>query len=223
MARLQESEYRSLDLAEAVEYVRRGAPFPDRSVVITFDDGYQTVYEKAFPVLQRHGMSATVFLTVGGKGKATNSGDRLPSLEGRPMLSWGEIRELQRHGIVFGAHTCTHPDLTRLGADQVEEEVRDSKAVIEDALGLPVTCFAYPFGRYDRTSREAARRYFDSACSDRLGQITAGSDVYALERVESYYLRTERLFALTVSRLFPWYLEARRLPREARRAVRDLL
>jgi peptidoglycan/xylan/chitin deacetylase (PgdA/CDA1 family) len=223
MAKLQEGGYRTLGLPEAVDYVRRGGPFPDHSVAITFDDGYQTVYEKAFPVLQRHGMSATVFLTVGAKRKATtNSAERLPSLEGLPMLSWGEIREMQRQGIVFGAHTCTHPDLTRLPPGQVEAEVRDSKAIIEDALGVPVTCFAYPYGRYDNRTREIVRRYFASACSDRLGLITAGSDLYALERVETYYVRTERLFALAVSRLFPWYLRARRIPRQARRAVRDL-
>ena len=73
MARLHESGYRTLSLLAAVDCLRRGVSFPDRALVITFDDGYQTVYDEAFPVLQRYGMPATVFLTVGEKG-ATKSG-----------------------------------------------------------------------------------------------------------------------------------------------------
>lgn len=64
MARLHDSGYRTLSLLEAVDRLRRGAPFPNRPFVITFDDGYQSVYAEAFPVLQRYGMSATVFLSV---------------------------------------------------------------------------------------------------------------------------------------------------------------
>ena len=71
MAKLHESGFRALSLLEAVDDLRRGNPFPKRSFVITFDDGYQSVYDQAFPVLQRHGMSATVFLTVGDRGTTT--------------------------------------------------------------------------------------------------------------------------------------------------------
>jgi peptidoglycan/xylan/chitin deacetylase (PgdA/CDA1 family) len=217
IARLHESGYRTLSLLEAVDCLRRRATFPNRSFVITFDDGYQSVYEEAVPVLQCYGMSATVFLTV-GENKTAKTQECLPSLEGRSMLSWHEIREMQRAGITFGAHTLTHPDLTRLPLERLRAEVCDSKAVIEDALGASIDCFAYPFGRYDHRSYELALQHFSCACSDKLGLITAGSDPYTLERVDSYYLRTERLFALTVSKLLPWYIQARSIPRRVRRA-----
>jgi peptidoglycan/xylan/chitin deacetylase (PgdA/CDA1 family) len=222
MGRLHESGYQTLSLLEAVGYLRRGGPLPDRSFVITFDDGYQSVYEEAFPVLQRHGMSAIVFLTVGEKGTA-GLGDRLPSLGGRSMLSWPQIREMHRGGIAFGAHTLTHPDLTRLPSDQVEAEVCRSKAIIEDTLSAPVACFAYPYGRYDQRGREIIRQHFVCACTDELGFMTPESDLYALERVDAYYLRTDRLFAVMLTRLFPWYVLARSLPRRVRRAVRGVL
>ena len=218
LARLHKRGYRTLSLLEAVECLRRNKPFPDRAFVITFDDGYQTVYEEAFPVLQRYGMSATVFLTVGARGTAKPA-DRLPVLSGRAMLSWGEIWEMRRGGIEFGAHTLTHPDLTRVPFDQVEAEVHDSKVILEDTLGAPVASFAYPYGRYDDRSRELARQHFTCACSDQLGLLTAASDPYALERVDAYYLRTDRLFNVMVTRLFPWYIRARSIPRRIRRAV----
>ncbi len=218
MASLHESKYRTLSLLEAVDYLRRGKPFPTRSFAITFDDGYQNVYEVAFPVLQRYGMSATVFLTVGEKRTAMTAG-RLPSLEGRSMLSWREIWEMQRWGIDFGAHTLTHPDLTRLPFDRIKAEVCGSKAIIEDALSVPVVCFAYPFGCYDDQSREIVRQHFSCVCSDKLGLVTRDSDLYALERVDTYYLRTDRLFDVMLTKQFPWYIWARNVPRQLRRAI----
>ena len=218
MAKLFESGYRTLSLLETVDCLHRDTPFPDRSLVITFDDGFQSVYGKAFPVLQRYGMSATVFLTVGEKA-VVKAADRLPSLDMRPMLSWGEIREMQQNGIAFGAHTLTHPDLIHLPTERIEAEVGKSKAIIEDALGTPVACFAYPDGRFDYRSREIVRQYFACACSDKLGLVTAGSHPYALERVDSYYLRTNRLFDVMLTGLFPSYVLARGIPRQLWRTL----
>jgi peptidoglycan/xylan/chitin deacetylase (PgdA/CDA1 family) len=218
MTVLREHGYRTIGLADLVDRLTHGGGFPDRSFVLTFDDGYQSVYEHARPLLESFGWTATVFLTVGDASGGKSSG-RLPRLSGRPMLSWREIEDLQRVGVTFGAHTLTHPDLTRLPASRVETEVARSKAVIEERLGTAVTAFAYPFGRYDATTREVVRRHFDCACSDRLGIVQPGSDLHALERVDAHYLRDERLFATIPTRWFPLYIRARAAPRRLRRAV----
>jgi peptidoglycan/xylan/chitin deacetylase (PgdA/CDA1 family) len=218
MAKLFESGYQTLSLSETVDYLNHGASFPDCSLVITFDDGFQSVYEEAFSVLQRYGMSATVFLTVGEKA-SVKPADRLPSWESRSMLSWREIKEMQRNGITFGAHTLTHPDLTRLPMERIEAEVGKSKAIIEDALSAPVTCFAYPYGRFDHRVREIVRQNFACACTDELGVVTAGNDPYVLKRVDSYYLRTNRLFGVMLNPLFPWYVRARSIPRQIWRTL----
>jgi peptidoglycan/xylan/chitin deacetylase (PgdA/CDA1 family) len=220
MARLRRGGYRTLSVPDVVDCLHRGMPFPDHSMVITFDDGYQSVYEEAFPTLQRYGMSATVFLTVGQKGPV-NPTDRLPSLQGRPMLSWSEIQEMQRSRIEFGAHTLTHPDLTRLSNQEIEVEICESKAIIEDALGTAVTSFAYPYGRYEARSYDVVRRQFLAACSDKLGLVTATSDAYALDRVDAYYLRTTPLFDIMFTGLFPWYVWGRSIPRQIRRTIQQ--
>ncbi|MEX0802270.1 MAG: polysaccharide deacetylase family protein [Candidatus Binatia bacterium] len=219
ISRLHGAGYRTLSLLELVDCIRRGVSFPERSLALTFDDGYQSVYDHAFPILQRYGFSATVFLTV-GKMREKTAAERLPSMEGRSMLSWREIKEMQRWGIAFGAHTLTHPDLTRLRVDQLEAEVVSGKDVIEDALGAQVNSFAYPFGRYDQQCREIVSRHFVCACSDRLGLLRAGSDPYAMERVDSYYLRSEKLFAAIPTKFFPLYIHARAVPRQLRRTVK---
>lgn len=230
LARLHDAGFRTLSLEEVPARLRDNAglgsqpgahtspPFPDKAFVITFDDGSQTIYTHAFPILQRYGFTATVFLTVGDQLLATAQA-RLPSRQGRPMLSWAEIREMQRHGIAFGAHTLTHPNLTRIPPDRAEVEIVASQAVIADALGVAVPTFAYPYGYYNEHTRDIVRRHFACACSVRLGLVGAASDLYTLERIDTYYLRTERLFGWMRSPRFPWYVRARAIPRHIRRAL----
>ncbi len=217
IAKLKNLGYRTLSLVDAVDALRRAEGFPERSCVITFDDGYHTVYANAFSVLGRHQMTATVFLTV-GDGKT----EHLPSLNGRAMLSWNEIREMQRCGIDFGAHTLTHPDLTTLPINRVEIEMHRSKEIIEQALGTHIATFAYPYGRFDARSCAIAQKYFACAVSDRLGLVNQCSDVYAVERVETYYLRHERFFEMMPTRWFEVYILARRIPRNLRRKAVSL-
>ena len=220
MARLYERGYRTLSLREVPDVLKQGALFPERCFGITFDDGHRSVYTKAFSVLQDYGMSATVFLTV-GESTIIRSTDCLPSLNGRSMLSWAEIHEMKRWGIEFGAHTCTHQDLTRISIDRMKKEIYVSKMIIEDALGESIPCFAYPYGRYNRPIRDIVQKYFLCACSDKLGLINKTSDLYALERVDAYYLRTERLFQIMSTGIFPWYILARSILRRIRRGIQS--
>jgi peptidoglycan/xylan/chitin deacetylase (PgdA/CDA1 family) len=214
LARLHDAGYRTLPLIDAVEHLRRGWPLPERSFVITFDDGFRSVYEHALPVLCRFGMCATLFLIAGScEGRAN-------TWLGRPMLNWSQVRELYAGGVSIGAHTVSHPDLRRLPLARAAAEMSESKALIEDVLGAPVTSFAYPDGYYDIRVQRLVREYFSCACSDQLGLATPASDPYALERVDTYYLRSESLFSLTLGRSFPWYVRARSIPRTVRVAFR---
>jgi peptidoglycan/xylan/chitin deacetylase (PgdA/CDA1 family) len=165
-------------------------------------------------------MSATVFVTTGERGTMARAG-RLPLLNERSLLNWHEIREMYKWGIDFGAHTLTHADLTCLSFDRAKAEICESKAILEDALGASVTCFAYPYGRYNPETRSIVQQHFACACSDKLGHVSKASDVYALERVDAYYLRTDRLFSLMLTKLFPLYIHALSIPRWARRAFQS--
>ncbi len=216
--KLYQSGYRTLRLTDAADFIRSRVPFPDRFFVLTFDDGYASVYQEAFPVLNRYGMSATVFLTVGDEQLSRKGRDRLPSLGGRLMLSWGEIKEMQRAGFEFGAHTLSHADLTRLTSeDQLKREICESKDIVSETLGIPVNTFAYPYGRYNDHVRDIVRQHFVCACSDKLGTVSRKSDIYALERVEMYYFRSNTRFNIIGTALFPWYMRAVNIPRRFRR------
>lgn len=216
LANLHTQGYRTVSLDEAARCWQSGQGFPAKSFAITFDDGYESVYTDAFPALQEFAMTATVFLPV-GEERIDDLDRRLPMLEGRAMLSWRRIQDLHRYGISFGAHTVNHADLTRLPADGVKREVLPSKQRIEDMLGSAVSSFAYPFGRYDRASRDLVAQHFACACSDALGFFNRRSDLYAIERVDAYYLRSASLFDLMPTAWFPSYVRVRALPRRLRR------
>jgi peptidoglycan/xylan/chitin deacetylase (PgdA/CDA1 family) len=222
MALLAENDYRTMPLLEVVGRLRRGQPFPPRSFVLTFDDGFRSVYQQAFPVLQHLGFAATVFLLTGDRAPR-HAQERLPTYEGQAMLSWQEIREMHSCGIDFGAHTCTHRNLPGLAAGDIKREMAQPKAIIEDMLGEPVQSFAYPNGKYDARSREIAAQLFACACADTLALVTSNSDAYALERIDSYYLRPDGLFDLILSSWFPWYVRARRFTRGTKRALQSAL
>lgn len=222
LRKLVENGYRTISLLEAANCLQTKKSFPEKSFVITFDDGYETVYKEAFPVLKDYAMSATIFLAVGANGNHQDE-EKLPSIEGRSMLSWREIKEMKRWGIEFGAHTLTHPDLTRLPRDRMEMEICESKKIIENTLRTPIFCFAYPYGRYNDRVRELVQQHFVCATSDRLGFISPNSNLYTLERVDAYYFRTDPLFHLILTRWFFGYIWACGIPRWIRRTAVNIL
>lgn len=211
----------TVDLAASVAAMRRGIPPPAGSFALTFDDGYRSVYEEAFPVLQELEMRATLFVITGERAPA-GPAERLPSWRSRPMLSWAELAEMQRAGMGIGAHTRTHPDLTRLPPERLQAEMAGSRRLLEDALGVPVPAFAYPFGRLDRRSHAVAREHFACACSDLPGVADPGSDPWALERIDARLALGRWRLAVTTSRLLPAYARAWGLARRLRRAVAGL-
>ena len=117
--------YNVLTLDEFVEGVKSGKEFPRNSVVITFDDGFADFYTTAYPVLERYGFSATVFLPAGMIGRKVN---------GLPCMNWDHIRELADKGISFGSHSMTHPKLVDLDPDELNAEIGDSKDTIVDGI-----------------------------------------------------------------------------------------
>lgn len=214
MKYLAQSGYQSLSLSEATVFIRERKPFPEKAFVMTFDDGYQNNYTVAFPAMKEFGFKATVFLISAYCGKSWSGG--VYSLEARPMLSWSEIKEMHRYGVEFGAHTSTHPDLTRIPIDQAEREMAGSKTAIQDRLGAQVQSFAYPFGRLNAKVQEIARGQFSAACSTRLGKIEVADDPFSLKRIDMYYLSDFAVFSKLATTRLAWYLAFRQVLRDVK-------
>ena len=128
---------------------------PEKRILITFDDGYDDLYDRFLPLAIEHNLTAVIFLVADHIG-GSNIFDQKTGLRARKLLTWSQIREMQKYGIEFGSHTLSHPNLPDVSDEQLRREVRDSKHRLEDALGTEVTSFAYPYGGVDRRVRSAA-------------------------------------------------------------------
>jgi peptidoglycan/xylan/chitin deacetylase (PgdA/CDA1 family)/GT2 family glycosyltransferase len=123
----------------------RSATLPARPVVLTFDDAYADFYDTAFPLLQRHGFPATLYVPtayVGGAcGWLRREGETM-----RPMATWSQLAEISAAGIECGGHSHNHVQMDAIPPAAVESEIRRCKSLLEDHLGQEVLSFAYPHG-----------------------------------------------------------------------------
>jgi hypothetical protein len=127
------------------------------------------------------------------------------SLEKR-MLSWDQVRDMQKGGISFGAHTMTHPVVSRLPESDLDWELRESKRIVEERLQSEVKHFAFPFGKSDECGDAAVARLkqlgYRSASTTTEGINDSWTDPFQLRRVSFCEERLLASFALKLSHLF---------------------
>jgi peptidoglycan/xylan/chitin deacetylase (PgdA/CDA1 family) len=144
---LRQAGYQSVSQRELLMATAGRKPLPGSRVMLTFDDGYLDFLTDAWPLLQRYGFGATVFLVTDRVGESNVWDAELG--ETIPLLEWDQIRELAAQGVEFGSHTCTHPFLGALSPEEVVEEGARSRWILQEELGEPVWAVAYPYGNTD--------------------------------------------------------------------------
>lgn len=169
--------------------------FPEKSVAITFDDGYMDNYENALPVLKEFNYPATIFIVSGLVGK-TNKWMMSENYPERPLMGWREIEEVKKNGITIGSHTMNHPRLSHLKFHDAKKEVEDSKRYLEDRLGVAIDHFAYPYGDMNESIIDMVREAgYKTACSTRSGFNSENVNLFQLRRIEIYGTDSLRQFA----------------------------
>lgn len=203
-------------LDDVVTALVNRAPLPQRTVVLTFDDGYRDFYTSAAPVLRRLKLPATVFQPTGLRDAANCALTNRWQPEA-PLLDWTQIAELARDGFHFGAHSITHASLTDLQHEQANHEITGSKLELQQRTGQKVDFFAYPYGRWNRAVRDLVRRQYRAAVSTGAGVVQPDSDPFALPRVDAHYLRRPASLRIIFTSRFLAYVATRRLIRRMRR------
>lgn len=144
---LREQEYRSIGIEEWQRARETRRPISGRAVVLSFDDGYLDFLTCAWPLLRRYDFTALVFLVaaeIGGWNRWDHdSGARAD------LLTWPQIRKLQREGAQFGSHSFTHPLLSTISPAEIVREAARSRTILERGLEASVRTFAYPHGDED--------------------------------------------------------------------------
>jgi peptidoglycan/xylan/chitin deacetylase (PgdA/CDA1 family) len=143
-----------VDLDTAIR--RWGETEADRLVVLTFDDGYEDTYTRAFPLLRERDFPFTLYL-------ATEMVERR-LFDDVPTLTWNQIAEMAASGLMtLGAHTHTHRDLRGTGYDETRFELEISNHIIEQRTGIVPRHFAYPWGFWSERAHRVVKEIYETA------------------------------------------------------------
>ena len=133
-------------LGKIVQHLQDGKPLPDRTVALTVDDAYLSVYDEAWPRLKARGFPFTLFV-------ATDPIDR----KNRGYMNWDQLRELQAAGVEIGSQTASHPHMHLIDVKDSISEISRSNQRFLDELGMRPDLFAYPYGEYNLAVIDAVK------------------------------------------------------------------
>jgi peptidoglycan/xylan/chitin deacetylase (PgdA/CDA1 family) len=168
---LQQQGYTAISLTEMADAFSGGKKLPPKPIVISFDDGYADNLLTALPILEKYGMKATVFVIAGSVGQPN-------------YVTWDQAVEMLRRGVEIGSHTISHVILSQATDAQKQEEILQSKVVLEGQLGTPVQFLAYPFGQFDASLFPLLQQAgYRGACTGIAGLNFTGDPPYRWKRV----------------------------------------
>lgn len=166
---------------------------PRNPIIITFDDGYASVFENAFPILQEFGFTAVVFVVTGYIGKWNEWDVNLGGIRSR-HLNASQIKKLSESGIEIGTHGTSHYAFTYMTQQKLENELYESKKTIEKIIKRRVVSLAYPFGiQNQKIQQNVEEAGYTFACVNLNGH-NGTNNPYCLKRYPVY--RTDSIFAL---------------------------
>jgi peptidoglycan/xylan/chitin deacetylase (PgdA/CDA1 family) len=129
---------RAVSMDQVQRFLKGEISLPAGAVLVTIDDGYQSVHDVALPILKKYKIPAVVFVTVSAIDHH-NEGDA------EPHLTWGQVKALTSQ-LTVASHGWTHRSLGKISVEEMRQEATRSREMLEQKLGIPVTAFAYPFG-----------------------------------------------------------------------------
>jgi len=139
-------------------FYRGSLPLGKKHVAITFDDALDSIIENALPELACRGFHATVFVPVGWIGRRPRwqaDGDDLGPDD--VVMSLDQLRQLNPSLVSLGAHTISHPLLSKLDAKRLREEIEGSRNQLSEMSGRNIRSFSFPYGDYDASCLEACK------------------------------------------------------------------
>ena len=179
MAWLADNQYQILSMADLVELLRKKKTLPDKAAVITFDDGYTSIYSAAWPVLRQYKWPFTVFVN------SQHHDDK-----NRQYMSWEQLREMAKAGVTIGNHSVSHAHMIRQNPEEKESdwlarsrrEIEYAQKRIDAELGRQLRVFAYPFGEHNSALESLLDELDYVAFAQHSGAIAPFESLQALPR-----------------------------------------
>ena len=166
--------YTTITIDEMMDALENGTSLPEKSVIITFDDGYADNYEYVYPILKKYGFKATIFLIYDFTNAYPN------------YLTWDQVAEMKASGLIhFESHTMTHANLADLtSVDELRHEIADSHDLLSEKLGYDMHYIAYPGGRVnEEIERITSAAGYRGGFTVHYGLSTPAEGRYQMDRI----------------------------------------
>ncbi len=175
---LKTHHYNVWPLSKIIQTLKEQKPLPPKTVALTIDDAYKSVYTHAYPLLKQYSFPFTVFVNTNPVDNASKN-----------YMSWDEMREMKRNGAEFGNHTVSHPSfLTFLDLDEskmqakIKRELEYAQKRLQQELAVKTKMVAYPFGEYTNKIRGFVSSLGYAACTQVGGVLTHSSELAEIPR-----------------------------------------
>jgi len=214
---LKEKGYKSIFAEDIPEELTRKDDPAQKTVCITFDDGYKDNFTNAFPILKKYGFRATVFITTDFVGKK--------GLRER-YLAWEDILRMKEEGVFsFGCHSVSHRNLAGLSETELEKEIKTSKDILEEKLNTKIDTCAYPFGWYDSFTEGIVgtlkKEGFTCAFTGIYGGNRKRTNPYLLRRISVSWIDDVNELGKILRGSYDWYSIYQRIASKPKRTAKD--
>lgn len=185
---LHDENYTSYFVREIPDILTGKKALSPKSIILTFDDGYEDFYDNAFPLLKKYQIKGTIYLIVDFIGR-------------KGFLNEKEIKEIAASGLVeIGAHSLDHLYLKTLPEQTVRKQVFESKKKLEDTYGININTFAYPYGAFSQQALDLVKEAgYTAAVSTIPGIYQSENNLMFLSRIRSGYLTVTEIKADFIS------------------------
>nr|WP_228730462.1 polysaccharide deacetylase family protein [Shewanella yunxiaonensis] len=179
MQYLAENGFKVVPLTTVVDTIKKGEDLPVKTVAITFDDGYRSIFETARPILKSYGFPYTLFVSIAPTAKGY-----------REMMSWQQLQQLAKEGVTIANHSYGHEHLIRKLPGETESQwlarvkqnILDTEAELKARTGQDVKMLAYPYGEYNTALQQLLTQLGYVGFGQQSGAAGPYSELTALPR-----------------------------------------
>ena len=168
---LIKNNYNVVSIEEIIDAFKNKNDLPEKTIGLTIDDAFLSIYKKAWPILKEKNLPFTIFVSTGSVGTKSKN-----------IMNWSQITEMANSGVTIGHHTKNHFHLVSRDKETIINEIEEANNDFFKNLGFTPNIFAYPYGEYNNEIKQITKKYFKAAFGQQSGVLFNGIDIFELPR-----------------------------------------
>ncbi|PPR33766.1 MAG: hypothetical protein CFH26_00094 [Alphaproteobacteria bacterium MarineAlpha6_Bin4] len=168
---LTKNDYNVIPVEKIVDSFINNTDLPEKTVGITIDDAFLSIYKEAWPLLKEKKLPFTIFVSTKPVGSKSSN-----------YMNWSQIKEMVNSGVSIGHHSKSHHHLVSKNQETLVEEIEDASKDFLENIGFVPEIFAYPYGEYSYEIKQTVKKYFKAAFGQHSGSFFNGIDIYEMPR-----------------------------------------